>query len=410
LTAGYKGSRAIANRGTALLSPAEKNVSKGNLLEPVARRQFRVIGLDIGKTSFSKIGVGEQFGRRIRNAYLDAPGSEIIIRGNMSPSVRTSPADADLATRRAESAKALLVKEGIPANLIRIEGTPKSNVDPRAISPEQKASMRGASVEIVPPKTINRPEKGFTDQLVFLESKERLGIGPRFPLDPWLGKLIWPKTTRPSDKNQDDRSGHVIDQDDKIDHVIKFLYREGSKGAGLVSIALAAAAGVNSLGGTARDLAELEKLADEVFKQRTQDRGKRNDNKERRQFIRLVEKRIGMDETHPLKKLIDPKTGRLRGPRILYSFELPVDAGDVINAHSGVPPHYALELTLDNRGLMRGERLGVIFFKPAKLIGGVPVMLNTAVYLEKKGIIPAGSVEESPLTLGWDPRGGLIFK
>src|SRR5215475_13536918 len=91
-TDGYNGSRAIANRSITRARQPERNVPAGNLVELVPGRQYRAIGLDIGSTDFSKTGVGEDF-RRIRNAYLSNPGSEIVIWGNVSPSVRTSPAD-----------------------------------------------------------------------------------------------------------------------------------------------------------------------------------------------------------------------------------------------------------------------------------------------------------------------------
>ena len=413
-TGSFKGARAIANRGISAPKRPERNVPAGNFFGDESGYRFKAIGLDISSTDFSKTGVGSDFGK-VASAYAKAPGAEVIVRGLVSPSVQPGSNPADLEYRRAASAKALLVRQGIPANSIRIEAAPSFKLDPRSISPEQraaisreeKAARRGATIEIVPPKTkIMRNEIGFTDDSVLVEGKKRwekeCPNSPGFPNSRYIlvRRFIWPQSETPSNE----------DRKDKPDPRMPFLLREIGKGAGRALITWAVATGVLGLATAVKDLKELEKLADEVFEQRVQDRGRRDDNKDRKEFIDLVVRRIKMDATHPLRKLIDPNTGKLRGPRILYSLQTTFDAGDTINAHSGVSPHYALELTIDNRGLMRGERLGVIFFKPAKLIGGIPVELKSAVYLEKVGIIPKGTLNESPLTLGWSPRGGRVFK
>lgn len=145
-TRGSKGSRGIANRSTRPGHTTERNVLVGNLIETLPG-QFRIIGLDIGSTDTGKKGVGENI-KQITRAYYDRPGSEVHIRGSVSPSVRTGPRDRDLARRRAESVAAALVQSGIPADRIKVEDAPVFGLDPRAISPVQKATMRGASVEV----------------------------------------------------------------------------------------------------------------------------------------------------------------------------------------------------------------------------------------------------------------------
>lgn len=166
----YKGARAIASKGTDNYRQ-ERNVPLGNFEEVVKGRRFRAFGLDIGEADFNKPGVASHF-EKMRDAFLQMPDSKIVIKGSASPSVRTGRTDTDLDDRRAESAKAALVALGVPQDAIRTERVPKYALDPRSIAPEQKATMRGASIELIPlARRKHSGDGGFTDQTFLTETE-----------------------------------------------------------------------------------------------------------------------------------------------------------------------------------------------------------------------------------------------
>jgi hypothetical protein len=108
------------------------------------------------------------------DAYKKAPGSQIVITGGESPSVKRG--DPNLPIRRAEAFKRELVKRGVPPDAIRVEASPPSKADPRRVTPEEKASMRGAVLEVVPPKRVPYTPKGFTDGIYYVEGKKKTVI------------------------------------------------------------------------------------------------------------------------------------------------------------------------------------------------------------------------------------------
>ena len=157
-TGGPKGGRAIANRG---VEEHERNVPEGKVLS-VAPGHFEAHGLDIGSANVAKRGVGSNL-PLVLKAYEESPGSEIVIRGSMSRSKRTGKTDADLPLRRAQAFKEALLEQGVPPASVRIETGPTSRPNHRAIGPDKKAMMRGATMDIVPSKKIPRASNGFTD-------------------------------------------------------------------------------------------------------------------------------------------------------------------------------------------------------------------------------------------------------
>ena len=80
----------------------------------------------------------------------------------MSQSKRTGKTDADLPLRRAQTFKELFLSKGSSAS-VRIETSPTSRPNHRAISPDKKAMMRSATMHIVPSKKIPRASNSFTD-------------------------------------------------------------------------------------------------------------------------------------------------------------------------------------------------------------------------------------------------------
>jgi Protein of unknown function (DUF3289) len=175
-TGGLKGGRAIANR---CVEEPERNVPEGKILS-VTPGHFEAHGLDIGSASVAKRGVGSNL-PLVRKAYEGSPGSEIVIRGSMSRSKRIGRTDADLPLRRAKAFKEALIEQGVPPASIRIETGPTSRPNHRAIGPNKKAMMRGATMDIVPSKKIPRASDGFTDNahVATAASPRPLIPGPR---------------------------------------------------------------------------------------------------------------------------------------------------------------------------------------------------------------------------------------
>lgn len=121
-----------------------------------------------------------------------------------------------------------------------------------------------------------------------------------------------------------------------------------------------------------------------------------------REFMRLALERIKAEKGHPLSKLVNPQTGDWVGRKV-YTMEPAVQAGHTISRWTGVPDMLALEDAEFNTILNVGERLGIPYFKPARLIGGVPVESWTARRWEDAGIIPKGTLAKAPWTAGWHP-------
>lgn len=205
-TSSPKGGRGISNRGVPRRAPPERNVEFGAVDPVVEGRLYRAKGLDIGDPGFSKRGVDLS---QVVDAYNKAPGSQIVITGSQSPSVQSGKRDADLPRRRAEAAKEALVKRGIPPSAIRTDVSPPFKADPRDVWPDTKASMRGATFEVIPPKRVSYTPKGFTDNIYYVKEKPK-------PAAEW----IWPPPLRPWHKDflfrrDDDGGGGGKEKDER---------------------------------------------------------------------------------------------------------------------------------------------------------------------------------------------------
>ena len=123
----------------------------------------------------------------------------------------------------------------------------------------------------------------------------------------------------------------------------------------------------------------------------------------RKKFMDVQLKKILADENHPLRFLIDEKTGNWKS-RSAFSQDPTVQAGHLISRHSGEPEFFALEDSFFNQlSNWKGETQGVIFGKGAVEIGGVPVELRTAYGWEQAGELPVGTVDKAVRSGGWRP-------
>src|SRR5260221_5571370 len=161
-THSYKGGRGIAERTLPKREGPETNVrpESAGVREVVAGRLYRAQGIDIDKPGFTQRGLPDEYSKVV-DAYIRAPGSTIRITGSESPSVKKGA--PGLPERRAQATRAALLAKGIPETAIEVApGSPPSKEDPRYVSAQRKAQMRGATIEVVPPKK-SSPRQGFTD-------------------------------------------------------------------------------------------------------------------------------------------------------------------------------------------------------------------------------------------------------
>lgn len=108
----------------------------------------------------------------------------------------------------------------------------------------------------------------------------------------------------------------------------------------------------------------------------------------RASFMDRARRTIADDPSHPLRFLIDPKTGAWRG-RSHLSEEPGVQAGHMVSRHSGAPETFAVEDAFFNQvSNWRGETQGAVFEKPAVEVGGIPVEGRTASMWQRLGMIP----------------------
>lgn len=197
-TSSHKGSRGITHNGVPNREPPETNMPGRAVVRPVIPgRLYRAQGLNIGREDFSQRGVAEGLSQVV-DAYNNAPGSQIVVTGGQSPSVRKDKGDADLPIRRAEAAKKELVKRGIPADAIIVQAGPPSTADPHHISPEEKAKMRGAMFEVVPPKKVTYSPKGFTDGITYVKEGTITTVLPPPPGWDWEGEGDKGKRKKPT--------------------------------------------------------------------------------------------------------------------------------------------------------------------------------------------------------------------
>jgi hypothetical protein len=112
---------------------------------------------------------------------------------------------------------------------------------------------------------------------------------------------------------------------------------------------------------------------------------------------------IKADKDHPLRFLIDEKTGTWKS-RTHLSTEPTVQAGHLTSRHSGAPERFALEDSWFNQvSSNRGETQGAIFMKSAVEIKGCVVELRTALMWASTDKLSYGTLAKAVLSGGWIP-------
>jgi hypothetical protein len=122
-----------------------------------------------------------------------------------------------------------------------------------------------------------------------------------------------------------------------------------------------------------------------------------------RTFLRQAERIIKATPGHPLEKLINPQTGMFWGKKLISEIDKAkptFQAGHLTSRWAGGET-VALQDAYGNwfEGLWEGKSEAI--FRQAIDIGGVPIERGTAQYLEFKGLIPKGSVENAKRCAGW---------
>jgi hypothetical protein len=370
---------------------------------------YRAGGLNIGRDDFSQRGIAEGLSQVV-DAYNKAPDSQIVIRGVQSPSVRKGKGDAGLPIQRAEAAKRELVKRGVPPGAIHTEASPPSKADPHQVSPEEKANLRGATFEVVPPKKVPYSPKGFTDDIVYVKGKKKGIEWPPIDWPPDLGPI---KPKLPVGEDTDDKPppGRKKDDYSRLREFLRGLLERALTAGGIVLLGTVLP---EILAAVALEYGE-QKLADYLKEQLEKEKeATRHDKADRERFMREMLRRINADKHHPLRGLVDPATKNWVG-RSLYPKGkgsrwtrlldvLPaVQAGHLTSYHAGGRA-LALEDPFYNIFIKSsGERQGVVFMSRAVDIGGVPVEYLTARDYEAGGAIPAGTVQKAPWSVGWTP-------
>jgi RHS repeat-associated protein len=141
-----------------------------------------------------------------------------------------------------------------------------------------------------------------------------------------------------------------------------------------------------------------------------------------RNFMRWALRRIWKDENHPLRFLLAPKKGG-KGKGLLRRFRRPptrahrhlihgsyLEAGHLDSYHGLAdedPERLALQDAFDNQfhnwagpSGKAGEQNGVIYNQKAVEIGGIPVVKETALDWERRGLLPPGTVAAAPESPG----------
>lgn len=404
-TANHKGGRGVSNRGTSVRD-RERNYDDGNFSELIPGRLYKAGGLNIGETDFSKRGVGDQFSRIIKS-YHDHPGSEIVVTGGKSTSVRTGKRDADLGLRRAESAKELLVRSGVPPSAIRTEEFPESKIDPYKASSQQKANMRGATIEVIPPKKPVRTDTGFTDGSTYIKGKVRT------PFD-WLRKPpdLGPIRGKGFDPEEEEEKEKEKEKEKKKKPWRPFWWPKERKDNGshgfltLATVGLMAFFLPEFLEAAAAEYGwkKMKEYAEKKLKKRLEEGNKRNSydqEKFMKEMLDIIKAR-GFDpaKRHPLYFLVNPETGNWVSRQPWHP--LGVNAGHTLS-HGDYGFAFAVEDAEHNQTLRGGliESKEGFAWSIALKIDGVYIDKGTALKYVRLRLLKGQAVRKAKPSVGW---------
>lgn len=162
--------RGTENRG--IQYRPESNAFEPAVIPEVSGKRYKLTGLPTSYAGTGKPGVAKGLDD-IYEQWRNAPGSELHVTGSTSKSVVPGVDDEELQRKRAVAVKDYFVKKGVPPSQIRTRTFGSNNLDPRAISPESKAAMRGATIEIVKPEPLHPPPHplgNYPDPINFVEA------------------------------------------------------------------------------------------------------------------------------------------------------------------------------------------------------------------------------------------------
>jgi OmpA family len=400
--------RGTSDRGLTGARARERNVPLGNVVELVPGRLYKVIGFDIGRANVAKPGIAEGLGRIVEEFRNSPdPRQSIIITGHASESQLPGRGSEAYERERAAAVKQYLVKQGISPSRIQTTISGRPPLPASAYSPEQKASARSATIEIIPSKETRGTENRYIDNSTYAmaEPWPRWPKWPR-PQIPQLGPILRHlsdfagkdsrKTRKGPDK--DERGAPFFEAFNPLNEV----GRVKSAAAGLLLLyfkeEFELAAGLEY---GFKAVREYSKYIDE---RRAQGKGERDDKESRRRFMAAMLKVIKSqkDPPHPLAFLVNPATGEWRGRLPGNEHFIGVQAGHTLSRQAGGFA-YALE-DADHNQRWRAdtvEKLGLPAYSSAIEIGRVPVDVWSVKRWVKDGLLDVSALMTARPTVGW---------